>query len=79
MAKYCKIYSQDPDRHLLTKVAQQLDKVDPQAAQKELRSYGTTPKFKLFSNQDPMQARCEYLNNERPVVYRLLVTSIRLD
>ena len=39
--KYCKLYPQNPEKHLLERVAQQLNKVDPNATGKELRTFGT--------------------------------------
>lgn len=39
--KYCKIYPQNPEKHFLERVARQLDKVDPNAANRELRTFGT--------------------------------------
>jgi type I restriction enzyme R subunit len=39
--KYCKLYPQNPDKHFLERVATQLNKVDPNAANRELRTFGT--------------------------------------
>ncbi|WP_420094630.1 type I restriction endonuclease subunit R [Geothermobacter hydrogeniphilus] len=39
--KYCKLYPQNPEKHLLEKVASQLNKVDPNAADRDLRTFGT--------------------------------------
>ena len=38
--KYCKLYPQNPERHFLERVATQLNKVDPNAANRELRTFG---------------------------------------
>lgn len=39
--KYCKIYPNNPEQKLLERVASQLDKADPNAADKTLRTFGT--------------------------------------
>lgn len=39
--KYCRLYPNDPEQKLLERVASQLDKVDPNAANKEMRTFGT--------------------------------------
>ena len=39
--KYCKLYPQNPEKHLLKKVASQLNKADPNAADRDLRTFGT--------------------------------------
>lgn len=39
--KYCKLYPQNPEKHLLEKVAGQLNKADPNAADRDLRTFGT--------------------------------------
>ncbi|MBY4678888.1 type I restriction endonuclease subunit R [Marinobacterium arenosum] len=39
--KYCKLYPNDPERQFLERVASQLGKVDPNAANKEMRTFGT--------------------------------------
>nr|WP_320010813.1 DEAD/DEAH box helicase family protein [uncultured Desulfobulbus sp.] len=39
--RYCTIYPQAPETQLLKKVAAQLDKADPNAADRELRTFGT--------------------------------------
>ena len=39
--KYCKLYPQNPEKHLLEKVASQLGKADPNAADRDLRTFGT--------------------------------------
>ena len=39
--KYCKLYPQNPEKHFLDRVATQLNKVDPNAADRELRTFGT--------------------------------------
>jgi type I restriction enzyme R subunit len=39
--KYCKLYPQNPEKYLLERVATQLNKVDPNAADRELRTFGT--------------------------------------
>jgi len=39
--KYCKLYPQDPEKHFCERVASQLSKADPNAASKELRTFGT--------------------------------------
>ncbi|WP_428034118.1 type I restriction endonuclease subunit R [Amphritea sp.] len=39
--KYCKLYPQNPEQHFLERVASQLSKADPNAASKELRTFGT--------------------------------------
>ena len=39
--KFCKLYPQDPEKHLLERVGTQLNKVDPNAADRELRTFGT--------------------------------------
>jgi type I restriction enzyme R subunit len=39
--KYCKLYPQNPEKHFLERVATQLNKVDPNAANRELRTFGT--------------------------------------
>jgi type I restriction enzyme, R subunit len=39
--KYCKLYPQSPEQHFLERVATQLNKVDPNAANRELRTFGT--------------------------------------
>jgi type I restriction enzyme R subunit len=39
--KYCKLYPQNPENHFLERVATQLNKVDPNAANRELRTFGT--------------------------------------
>ncbi|RVU29318.1 type I restriction endonuclease subunit R [Neptunomonas marina] len=40
-AKYGKLYPQNPEQHFLERVASQLAKADPNAASKELRTFGT--------------------------------------
>jgi type I restriction enzyme R subunit len=39
--KYCKLYPQNPEKHFLERVASQLNKADPNAANSELRTFGT--------------------------------------
>ena len=39
--KYCKLYPQNSEKHLLEKVASQLNKADPNAADRDLRTFGT--------------------------------------
>ncbi|MDD5395263.1 MAG: DEAD/DEAH box helicase family protein [Thiothrix sp.] len=39
--KFCTIYPHNPEQHFLERVAAQLDKVDPNAAAKEMRTFGT--------------------------------------
>jgi type I restriction enzyme R subunit len=39
--KYCKLYPNGPEKKLLERVAQQLSKVDPNAANQEMRTFGT--------------------------------------
>lgn len=39
--KYCTIYPQNPEQKLLERVATQLDKADPNAADSDLRTFGT--------------------------------------
>lgn len=39
--KYCKLYPQNPEKHFLDRVATQLSKVDPNGANRELRTFGT--------------------------------------
>lgn len=39
--KYCKLYPQNPEQHLIDRVVAQLDKATPNAANKELRTFGT--------------------------------------
>lgn len=39
--KYCKLYPQNPEKHFLERVATQLNKADPNAANRELRTFGT--------------------------------------
>lgn len=39
--KYSKLYPQNPEKHLLERVASQLNKADPAAANRELRTFGT--------------------------------------
>lgn len=39
--KYCKLYPQNPEKHFLERVATQLNKVDPNAADCDLRTFGT--------------------------------------
>ncbi len=39
--KYCKLYPQNPEKHLLERVASQLNKADPNAADRDLRTFGT--------------------------------------
>ncbi len=39
--KYCKLYPQNPEKHLLERVATQLNKADPNAADRDLRTFGT--------------------------------------
>lgn len=39
--KYCKLYPQSPEKQFLERVATQLGKVDPNAANRELRTFGT--------------------------------------
>ena len=39
--KYCKLYPHNPEKHLLEKVAAQLNKADPNAADRDLRTFGT--------------------------------------
>lgn len=39
--KYCKLYPQNPEQHFLERVANQLEKADPNAASRELRTFGT--------------------------------------
>lgn len=39
--KYCKLYPQNPEKHFLDRLASQLNKVDPNAANRELRTFGT--------------------------------------
>jgi len=43
--KHCKLYPQSPEKHFLERVATQLNKVDPNATNHELRDRGT--RFKL--------------------------------
>ena len=38
---FCKFYPQNPDKHFLERVVTQLNKVDPNAADRELRTFGT--------------------------------------
>ncbi len=39
--KYCQIYPQNPEKHLLDRVASQLAKADPNGADRDLRTFGT--------------------------------------
>ena len=39
--KFCKLYPQNPEKHFLERVATQLGKVDPNAADRDLRTFGT--------------------------------------
>ncbi len=39
--KFCKLYPNDPEKKFLERVATQLNKADPNAANKELRTFGT--------------------------------------
>jgi len=39
--KYCAIYPNNPEQKLLERIASQLNKVDPNAANKEMRTFGT--------------------------------------
>jgi type I restriction enzyme, R subunit len=39
--KFSKLYPQNPDKHFLERVAGQLNKADPNAADRELRTFGT--------------------------------------
>ena len=39
--KYCKLYPHDPEKHLLERVARQLGKADPNAVDRDLRTFGT--------------------------------------
>lgn len=39
--KFCKIYPHNPDGHFLERVAAQLNKADPNAANKDMRTFGT--------------------------------------
>lgn len=39
--KFCKLYPNDPEQKFLERVASQLDKADPNAADKEMRTFGT--------------------------------------
>jgi len=39
--KFCKLYPQNPENHLLERVATQLNKVDPNADDRDLRTFGT--------------------------------------
>lgn len=39
--KYCKLYPQNPEQHFLERVASQLNKADPNAANRDLRTFGT--------------------------------------
>lgn len=39
--QYCKLYPLNPEKHLLEKVASQLNKADPNAADRDLRTFGT--------------------------------------
>ncbi len=39
--KFCKLYPQNPDKHFLERVATQLNKVDLNAADRDLRTFGT--------------------------------------
>jgi len=39
--KFCKLYSNDPERKFVERVATQLNKADPNAAHKEMRTFGT--------------------------------------
>ncbi|TCK09128.1 type I restriction endonuclease subunit R [Marinobacterium mangrovicola] len=39
--KYCKLYPNDPEKAFLDRVTSQLSKVDPNAANKEMRTFGT--------------------------------------
>jgi len=39
--KYCKLYPNNPNQKFLERVAQQLNKADPNAAHKEMRTFGT--------------------------------------
>lgn len=39
--KYCRLYPKNPEKHFLERVATQLNKADPNAANRELRTFGT--------------------------------------
>jgi len=39
--KYCKLYPNNPEQKFVERVAQQLDQADPNAAHKEMRTFGT--------------------------------------
>jgi len=39
--KYCKLYPNNPEQSFLERVAAQLNKADPNAANKEMRTFGT--------------------------------------
>ena len=39
--KYCKIYPNNPEQKFLERVAAQMNKADPNAADKEMRTFGT--------------------------------------
>lgn len=39
--KFCALYPSNPERHFLERVATQLNKTDPNAASKEMRTFGT--------------------------------------
>ena len=39
--KFCKLYPNNPEAKFLERVASQLNKADPNAANKELRTFGT--------------------------------------
>ncbi len=39
--KFCKLYPNNPEQKFLERVASQLNKADPNAANKELRTFGT--------------------------------------
>lgn len=39
--KFCKLYPNNPEQKFIERVASQLDKADPNAANKEMRTFGT--------------------------------------
>lgn len=39
--KYCKLYPNSPEKHFIERIAQQLNKVDPNATDRQMRTFGT--------------------------------------
>ena len=48
--KFCKVYPQDSDTHFIKHLEEQLKKANPNAIDKELRSYGALGVLKNYTN-----------------------------